>query len=195
MNNNLKNICIRVISMLMVCIGFLSVESELTNILLFLISLMGLILLVLNSSRMLGISECSIKLKTVKFLNILGILFILSVFVISSLNGGGNISVTDNNKILIISIISGYMLLFGNLAPKIPMNRCIGLRLPWTVSNDIVWRKTHKFLGYVSVIISILMFISVFFINGNVVGIIGVGSWVLIPSIYSCLVLNKTNKK
>ena len=42
------------------------------------------------------------------------------------------------------------LLVLGNLAPKIPFNRYIGLRLPWTVQDEDTWRLAHRILGYIS---------------------------------------------
>lgn len=36
----------------------------------------------------------------------------------------------------------------GNLLPKLPSNFYMGVRLPWTLSSEIVWRKTHRIAGW-----------------------------------------------
>ena len=36
----------------------------------------------------------------------------------------------------------------GNYLPKIPQNWFIGIRTPWTISSEIVWKKTHIVGGW-----------------------------------------------
>ncbi len=48
-----------------------------------------------------------------------------------------------------ILIAIGLMfVLLGNLLPKIPSNFYMGVRLPWTLSSETVWRKTHRLAGW-----------------------------------------------
>ena len=41
----------------------------------------------------------------------------------------------------------GFTAAFGNLYPTIGYNYIIGIRNPWTQSNEHIWRKTHRFAG------------------------------------------------
>jgi uncharacterized membrane protein len=43
--------------------------------------------------------------------------------------------------------VGGLFILMGNLMPRIRPNWFMGLRTPWTLSSDSVWRKTHRFGG------------------------------------------------
>lgn len=83
---------------------------------------------------------------------------------------------------------------FGNLSPKIPFNRYLGLRLPWTIRDEETWKVAHRLVGYSSFPIAIVMFIMSFFIDGNTVGIVGVLTWVIIPGIYSYIFYYKKLK-
>jgi uncharacterized membrane protein len=38
-------------------------------------------------------------------------------------------------------------ILLGNVMTRIRPNWFIGIRTPWTLSSDNVWRKTHRFGG------------------------------------------------
>lgn len=56
----------------------------------------------------------------------------------------------------------GFGLLFvliGNYLPKLPRNFFFGIRVPWTLASEIVWRKTHILSGWVFVIGGILLII------------------------------------
>ena len=39
------------------------------------------------------------------------------------------------------------MAVFGNLYPNIGYNYIIGIKNPWTQSNEHIWKKTHRFAG------------------------------------------------
>ena len=43
-------------------------------------------------------------------------------------------------------------ILIGNYLPKLPRNWFFGIRVPWTLSSDIVWRKTHIVGGWLFVV-------------------------------------------
>lgn len=48
------------------------------------------------------------------------------------------------------------MLLIGNYLPKVKPNYMLGIRLPWTLANETVWRKTHRFGGWVFFVIGLV---------------------------------------
>jgi uncharacterized membrane protein len=49
--------------------------------------------------------------------------------------------------------------LVGNYLPKLPRNFFFGVRVPWTLASETVWRKTHVLCGWVFVISGILVII------------------------------------
>jgi uncharacterized membrane protein len=49
----------------------------------------------------------------------------------------------------IIPLFMGVMFLaLGNVLPRIEPNWFVGIRTPWTLSSDTVWRKTHRTGGW-----------------------------------------------
>jgi len=48
--------------------------------------------------------------------------------------------------------VGGLLVLLGNLMTRIRPNWFMGIRTPWTLSSDTVWRKTHRFGGVAFVI-------------------------------------------
>ena len=48
-------------------------------------------------------------------------------------------------------------ILLGNVLPKMPSSFFIGIRTPWTLSSEHVWRKTHKVGGICFVVSGLLM--------------------------------------
>jgi uncharacterized membrane protein len=43
--------------------------------------------------------------------------------------------------------LSGLMLLMGNVLGRVRPNFFVGIRTPWTLANDTVWRRTHRLAG------------------------------------------------
>ena len=52
--------------------------------------------------------------------------------------------------VLALGMIGIFVLVFGNLSPRIPFNRYMGLRLPWTVTDEPTWRVAHRMLGWLA---------------------------------------------
>ncbi|MFH1838095.1 MAG: SdpI family protein [Candidatus Kuenenbacteria bacterium] len=53
----------------------------------------------------------------------------------------------------------------GILCENTKRNWFIGIRTPWTLSNDIVWDKTHKIGGKLFKIVGVIAFVGIFFQN------------------------------
>ena len=102
----------------------------------------------------------------------------------------------DNPNYIVLSIGVLYIIL-GNYFKTIKANYFIGIRTPWTLENETVWKETHKlggkmwFLGGIIVVLSSLILdkqpnLTVFLI---VTGII-----TIIPIVYSYIVFEKEKK-
>ncbi len=84
-------------------------------------------------------------------------------------------------------------LVLGNYLTRVRHNYFFGIRTPWTLANETVWRKTHRFGGMLFVIAGILIIVSVvtwpelrFFVT--IAGAIGVS---IISMVYSYLLFRK----
>ena len=59
----------------------------------------------------------------------------------------------DININRVVSLgLGGLLALLGNLMTRIRPNWFVGIRTPWTLSSDTVWRKTHRFGGVAFVV-------------------------------------------
>ena len=59
----------------------------------------------------------------------------------------------DLNINRVVSLgLGGLLALLGNLMTRIRPNWFVGIRTPWTLSSDTVWRKTHRFGGVAFVV-------------------------------------------
>lgn len=144
-------------------------------------------LFTLNSQAkiIVNLSETNPKIKTFKFLNIFTCFSFILVTIIALLSPDKQIIITEYNKTLVMGLTSLFMIIFGNLSPKIPLNRFLGLRLPWTIRDEETWRIAHRLTGYLSFPIAILMFTMSFFFNPTLVGVLGILIWIIVPSMYS----------
>lgn len=64
------------------------------------------------------------------------------------------------NGMILLCFILGFMfVLVGNYMPKLPQNFFMGIRTPWAICNEEVWRKTQKMGGYSFVLSGIVLLI------------------------------------
>lgn len=54
--------------------------------------------------------------------------------------------------------LCGLLIVMGNFFPQLRRNETIGIRLPWTLASDDVWRRTHRASGYVWVAAGVASF-------------------------------------
>lgn len=193
--NDFTRIILLITSLLMLIVGFVVYEGRDVKILILgILAIISLVVLDRQAVNIVGLSENNPKVKTFRLLNMLTIFIAILCFMFASSSTNSQISITEDNKTLVIGLISIFIMFFGNLSPKIPFNRYLGLRLPWTIRDEETWKVAHRLVGYSSFPIAIIMFVMSFFIDGNIVGITGVLTWVMIPSIYSYIFYYKKLK-
>ncbi|WP_343102098.1 SdpI family protein [Romboutsia sp. MSSM.1001216sp_RTP31141st1_G3_RTP31141_220114] len=191
--NSTKTILLT-ISLLILGIGFIMSDGYIEILILGILGIVSLFLLNIQATNIVELSEDNPKVKTFRFLNIFNISIVILCFIFALSSPNNQLSITENNKNLVICFMSVFMMFFGNLSPKIPFNRYLGLRLPWTIRDEETWKIAHKLVGYLSFPIATIMFIASFFFNGDIVGIIGILTWIIVPSIYSFIFYSKKLK-
>lgn len=90
-------------------------------------------------------------------------------------------------------LLSMLFVVLGNLMPKIKSNYFIGIRTPWTLTNESVWFKTHRMAGKLWFVGGFLMLPAIFLQNqASILYMIGMvillGS---IPCVYSYVIFQK----
>jgi len=89
--------------------------------------------------------------------------------------------------------------MLGNLLPKIPSNFFAGIRTPWTLSSELVWRKTHRLGGIGFIIGGLLMIIIPLLWKSSQSALIIMFILIMIvclyPVLYSFLLYKKEEKK
>jgi len=58
------------------------------------------------------------------------------------------------------------LIVLGNFLTRVEPNWFIGIRTPWTLSSDTVWRKTHRTGGWLMVLAGFFIAASVFLPQG-----------------------------
>ena len=143
----------------MLVIGIVMYDGNIEILILGILGIFSLLILDRQASNILELSEDNPKVKTFRFLNVFTIFTVILCFIFASLSPDNQISITEDNKTLIIGLMSIFMIIFGNLSPKIPFNRYLGLRLPWTIRDEETWKVAHRLVWYSSFPIAIIMFI------------------------------------
>lgn len=188
------NILFLITSLIILIGGFMVKESNLTISIIGAVVIFTLIIFDVNAPKIAKLSEGNVKIKTMRTLNRLTILIIIIGCIFSILSPIKSSLDPKTNEILLVGLCSIFIMFFGNLAPKIPFNRYMGLRLPWTVRDEDTWRVAHRILGYVSFPIGIVMVVLSFFFKVETIVVTGVLTWIIIPSIYSLVFYYKKIK-
>lgn len=89
----------------------------------------------------------SIRLAVVLLLAILFASYILSI--------AGNWNFSSTVPLLIM----GLLIVLGNYLPVLKPNYFIGIRTPWTLEDEKVWIKTHRFCGRLWVVGGVIGFV------------------------------------
>ena|ERR1043165_6638786 len=112
-------------------------------------------------------------------------LFFVGVFIfITQTTSGGE-------PLHLNAFLSGMLLFFallGNYMRTVRSNWFVGIRTPWTLSNDIVWRKTHELGGRIWFYSGLVLAVIIFFLPETAAAItMGAGIFVMvvIPVVYS----------
>lgn len=126
------------------------------------------------------------KVNTMRFLN----WFTIGVVVL-----GVVISVVINMQVLkdlqekwvSLVVVIILMVIIGNYAPKLPFNRYMGLRLPWTVRDEETWILAHRILGYITFPLVVCFIILSQFLDSRTCIITTLLTWIIIPGVISGL--------
>ena len=83
--------------------------------------------------------------------------FSLFVFADGLSSSGSPFAALDLNVGRGAALVAGIaFVICGNIMPKSDRNEACGLRTPWSLSNDEVWRKSQRFGGYAMIASGVL---------------------------------------
>ena len=101
---------------------------------------------------------------------------------------------TLTNPNIIFLIIGLLYLIFGNYFKTIKANYFIGIRTPWTLESESIWKETHKLGGKVWFVGGLLVIVCSLLLNKEVNAKVFLGITIiiaLIPIVYSYLLYRK----
>jgi len=147
--------------------------------------LIALIVLDIKAPKITNLSENNPKVKTIRVINGMTIVIMTVICLIIILSPKELDLLIEDNEIMVVGLISLFMMIAGNLSPKIPFNRYLGLRLPWTIRDEDTWKIAHRIMGYISFPIAIFQFILVFYYPPETVMKFCILAWIIIPGVYS----------
>jgi len=99
-----------------------------------------------------------------KFYNQYFYLKIAMVIFMAGIHGLTITAALSKNKLpidkIVILGVGALFIFIGSLMPKMKRNFFIGIRLPWTLASDEVWKKTHELGGKVFMGMGVLVVLS-----------------------------------
>ncbi|WP_306012515.1 MULTISPECIES: SdpI family protein [Flavobacteriaceae] len=128
------------------------------------------------------------KYDTLKFI-ITTFMSILALFIIYTAK---NQTLTDPDYILLGCGV--LFLILGNYFKTLKANYFIGIRTPWTLESESVWKATHKLAGKIWFLGGLLIILSCLILDGKtnfIVFICITAIMVLVPVLYSYLLFRK----
>ncbi|WP_315816322.1 SdpI family protein [Paraflavitalea speifideaquila] len=99
----------------------------------------------------------------------------LSIYLLYITKAGGM-----ENPQWLIALIGLLLVMMGNYFQALRPNYFVGIRTPWTLENEVVWKKTHYLGGRLWMAGGLLIIIVSFVINSHLPLIIVAGAILLI---------------
>lgn len=96
------------------------------------------------------------------------------------------LGIVKSSPTLVTAFLGMLFIVIGNYLPKTKRNYTIGIRLPWTLSDDRNWFKTHRLAGKIWVLGGVIVFLDSFvkFALPYVLGI-SLVVMIVLPILYS----------
>ncbi|WP_027109234.1 SdpI family protein [Lacticigenium naphthae] len=177
---------ITLLAIVILALGFFVGQSQPILILMGILVLMILFLLDWYTPRIAKLSPDNPKVKTMRRLNRFFILLFAVLFSALIWFPGFEEMMESNDDVVAFVFTLAIMVIIGNVAPKIPFNRYMGLRLPWTIRDEATWNVAHRILGYSTFPIAFgMVFALLFGVPVEIVATGGILTWIAIPSVYS----------
>jgi len=119
---------------------------------------------------------------------------VLALFILYSTKNQSFFS--PNSMIMLIGLLFA---IIGNYMPSVKPNYFIGIKTPWTLENEVVWKKTHQLAGKLwfpgGLIVVILAFIIEDARLMHIIFLSISGILAIIPIVYSFVIFKKESQK
>lgn len=132
-------------------------------------------------------------IQTLRRVTLVDSAFLIIAFILCVLIESGWILLNKNNeKIIVLAFICSFMVFAGLVSKKLPFNRHIGLRLPWTVLDEQTWLLAHHIINIISLPIVLLYIGASYCIPSfELVTSVTIVIWIGIPTVISYLFFYK----
>ena len=130
-------------------------------------------------------------------LNIFIVVFNLFMLYVHGLTLAWNLGNTGFNMgMLLLPAVGALFILIGIGLPRAKRNYFIGIRTPWTLTNDTVWVKTHRLGGLLFVASGVVSILGIFFQDLAIwFTLVPVFTSTAIILVYSYLIFRQEEKK
>lgn len=158
-------------------------KNELMLVAFLLAPLMYVIMLVLPKIDPKGkISKMGQKFQRLKFVLVLFMSALATYMIYFSARGG---TAPPNG---VITLLGLFFAVLGNYFQSIQPNYFIGIRTPWTLENEEVWRATHRLAGWIWLAGGLIVAILSLLVDAKIampVFVSAIGVMVIVPIVYS----------
>lgn len=152
-----------------------------------LIAALGLVLAVLPAISPRGYTlDAFRRVYEIVSITILGVLFTLGVLALFQALGWR----PPLSRVL-LPLIGVILIVTGNFMGKIRRNFFVGIRTPWTLADEEVWFRTHRFGGPLFVIAGVVLMAGAFFGAGMALLLPVIILVALVPIVYSYVVYRR----
>lgn len=148
----------------------------------------AVIVLYRNLSLLTHATVPSDRLHTLRGTLIVNILFLAAAFMVALLSQTGTLSFSSERgeRLFAMGFIVVIMVFSGLSAPRLPFQRYIGLRLPWTIRDEDTWNLAHRLLGWISLPVALLYIAAALTLeNFEHITLAAMVCWIGIPGLLS----------
>jgi len=150
--------------------------------------LVYLIFIIVPKKKIEAMGKKYQKLKTLLIL----LMSLLAIYILHSIKNQ-----TFSNPNFLILVIGMLYIIFGNYSKTIKTNYFIGIRTPWTLKNETVWKNTHVLAGKLWFVGGIIIVISSLVVSkayNTYLFLVITAIIALIPVLYSYIQFKKVSK-
>ena len=179
----------------------MSVKNEVVSILMAgICMLIAGIVLYRNLALFTSLTTDDLRIGIFRVTTLCNISILIIGIVFAFLSAVDVITFSENGeKLFAMVLLSCIMVFIGIVSPKLPYNRHIGLRLPWTVRDEDTWKIAHRILGFISFPMVLLYIACALTISDfEIVSVVTMLIWISIPGGISYIYFYKkyhSNKK
>lgn len=145
-----------------------------------------LLLIYQNAELVTGLDSDNGKVKFLKRFILITIALMIIIIIVVNMEFFTSMSAKDQDIIAAV-LVSLFIMIFGNYAPKLPRTRYVGYRLPWTIRDEDTWRFCHRLLGYLAFPTGIINLLLIFTTKNTAFLPYSVIAFALIPGVASLI--------